>query len=102
LGNYWLFQSITKLLNYSSIQLEHFWQGIGVDLEGVVVSNEDGRPPTQRAAGTFLNAGSTAYTAVVGYVLASAGIFSHFNADRAVIAANSALNATAGISRHLV
>jgi hypothetical protein len=71
-------------------------------LEGVVVPNEDRRTPTEGAARAFLDAGSAAYTAVVGYVLASPGIFSDLYTDRTVIAANAALNAAAGIGCHLV
>jgi hypothetical protein len=90
------------ITNYPLIQLEHFWEGIGVYPEGVVFPYENGRPPAQRAARTLLDASAAAYAGTVGDVLAPPGVFPYFDANRAVVAANAALNAAAGIGRYLV
>ena len=63
---------------------------IGMNLQGVVTANQNGRPP-----GTAGNA------AAVGDILAAPRIFPHFNANRAVVATNATLYTAARVRNHL-
>jgi hypothetical protein len=75
--------------------LQHLRQRIRIHPKGVIVPNQDSRPPAEGSARAHLDAGSAANAAAVGHVLTAPGVFPHLNTDRAVVATYAALDAAA-------
>lgn len=92
--------AIGKVAN--AVQLEHFGQGIRVYPNGIVGPEKNSWPPPEGPSRTFFNTGAAADTAVIGHILPPPGIFPDLNAYRAVIAADAALDAAAGVGGYLI
>jgi hypothetical protein len=76
-------------------------QAIGVDFYGLVSPEENSRSPAKGSTRTFFDAGAAAYAIGVGHVFPPARIFTDRDTHRAIMAADTTLNAAAGIGRYL-